>query len=280
MLIIIVALTFCDACVNVSPFATLRRGGLPEQVDISTSNATAIIKGTVDGLFGYDCWILRPTRARSIMTDAGEVMVVVECIAPSGDAGNSAYAVYSRAAVLEFRTVAGHVYEVLSYDSGNKLGFGHLEVHDQNTEESFVIRAPLVRVNVLIRQVSNVPHGWTTNRALLVRSGCLVQSVVGAAKDQWPAMSSSQLQFAILRKTNAHVLQAALSLVPGTVTMAVDCHKTKKVYSAGISFEAKAGRLYRIDLQDQDHHCIRIMDVSDRVFEVVCVPVTASNLDH
>jgi hypothetical protein len=204
-------------------------------------------------------------------------MVVVECFSPSGDAGNSGYEVYSRAAVLEFHAAAGHVYEVLSYDSGSELGFSHLEVHDQSSDESFVIRAPLVRVQSLFRQVSTVPQGWATNRALLVRSGCRVKSVVGVAKDQWPILSSSQLQDAITLETNAYVFQGALSLALGTVTIAVKCwrYKTKEV-----SFDAKAARLYRIDLQDQGHSCIRILDVTDQVFEVMCVPVTTGDYDH
>ncbi len=262
--------------VAVSGCVTALTDTLPDvkpQHDISTGSDTATIKGSDKGVLEpQTCHIYEPDSKMMLETEAGKVSLIAKCFG---------YGTYGRSnevyAGVEFTAEGGHTYLL-----GHQFGTTYLTIDliDVSDGNRLVIRRPLMR--------SETYAAESSSKAVVISGGgsdtigCRVirttEPLTGDRRTAsylrygWPVPSFYEIEY-------LNVL-----LTPGQVTFTARCLKfekrfagktrVKQAYTADISFVAKPGHLYEIDINIKRPECVQVTDISRDELPITCDPAT------
>jgi len=143
------ASTFLVTTIAVSASACMtawKRLDVPPGVDLSTSDKSAVIRGSRSGMNGLDCYISQPSRTRELIMDSGTLVIRAECYSWGGQLGES---IDIRSAELTFDAQQGHEYKLVGFSTcmgcgkRSKLGHEHVDLIDKTDESRLIARQRL-----------------------------------------------------------------------------------------------------------------------------------------
>jgi len=240
--------------------------------DISTTNDTAIIAGFKKGVMERTtCNIIQPAATMELIVDAGKTSLVVGCVYDNLMTSMGRY----KFAGVEFDAEAGHTYEISRAMYGIKL----IDVSDSNR---LVIRRPLMFSETYAAESSSKAVVISGSGSDTIR--CNFLRTAGPLKGDQRAD--------IYRRVGAPVPSFYeneyfnVLLTPGQVTVTARCinfempffsgrkTRVKQAYTADISFVAKPGHLYEIEINIKRPECAQVTDVSRDELAITCEPAT------
>lgn len=266
----ILLLSACVAPLLVAP------GDISDEADVSSGASTAQILGTTRGVIEPDtCHVEEPERTKKLTVDAGMVSLVVACFY-YGDMGPSR----RQYAAVEFLAAEGHRYSVRKADTTTLNG---IDVVDLTDRRNLVARTILAR--------GRADAAMTIGRALVFVSGDLGRGRPGDLRcglrnaDTAGGESLEKLETNWRRILNKHVVD------PGQLAVQVTCSewsssfgpmksKEKRRHSTIVHIDAKAGRLYAVDLDLSEGACVVVTDVTTKDEKASdCIPMTSQDVD-
>lgn len=123
-----------------------KRIDVPASTDLSTSENTAVIRGSRSGMNGLDCYISEPSRARELIVNAGSQTIVAACYSWGGQVGES---IDFRGAMLTFEAQQNHQYVLVGHSTcmgcgkRSKLGYEHVDLVDKTDGDRLIVREKL-----------------------------------------------------------------------------------------------------------------------------------------
>ena len=123
-----------------------KRVDVPASANLSTSDKTAVVRGSRSGMNGLDCYISEPFRTRELIIDAGSQTILASCYSWGGQVGES---LDIRGAELTFEAQQNHEYELVGYSTcmgcgkRSKLGYEHVDLVDKTDGGRLIVREKL-----------------------------------------------------------------------------------------------------------------------------------------
>ena len=244
--------------------AIVHESRIPDQRDISTSDATVTIFGSGSGVNGLRCYPeIEGQRYRKIIMDAGDASLTVTC---------RQYNEYGPAVrgdvTFEFVADAGHEYKLIGYVHGcfgcgksSRLGFDYVDLIDITDKKQVVFRSPFGGSGYFDEVTGEI-------KAIVVAAN-------GSGSDHCGFFEVTET----ITATGYDISRrSSRQLTPGPVLFAARCRNvnfrgtTKAIHDAQLAFEAVAGHLYAVELDPRTRKCIRVTDVTRNEQLVTCDP--------
>jgi hypothetical protein len=250
--IILISLGVASGCATA-----LRSVNMPKYLDISTGEQTAIIEGSKSGFNGYDCYVFEPSLTREIEVNSGKVAIRARCHTFGNEGPDFKYAGF------EFIAAPDHRYRLIGYSlcSGcgkrSKFDFLYVEILDVTNHLQVVVRRPLFG-----------------DRNNAIKSTTMAVVILRAPRNDFHCELMSEPR----TRNGVHML------TPGPATYMVRClryndpfgtrygNKVNDAYEARMSFDALAGHVYKIDIDEKNPSCIQFLDISRAPRAIDCVP--------
>ena len=246
-------------------FATIE---VSRRHDISTTNDTAIIAGFKKGTIQRTrCNIIQPAATMELIVDAGWTSLVVGCVYDDLMMGMGRY----KFAPFEFDAEAGHTYEI-------KCCIKLIDISDSNR---LVLRRTLMFSETYAADISSKAVVISGSGSDTIR--CNFLRTAGPLKGDQCA--DIQRRYGVpVPCFNENEYFNNLLLTPGQVTFTARCiefekrfagkTRVKQAYTADISFVAKPGHLYEIDINIKRPECAQVTDISRDELPITCEPAT------
>ena len=232
---------------------------IPKHTDLSTVSASAVIKGSTDGVMEPNtCHIDSPARTMELILDAGIVSITVQCFG---------YGEYGRTksvfAGITFVADAGHTYR-LGRTSGNAEGFRGVDLIDTTKKKRVVARRPVFYTKGAAARSISMAYVFTGYNAFNAAPGDV----------------RCQLTLPREASTAHHVIQTSgystrYFVEPGPAMFTVTCtewsssfgplkSKVKNRYVSDVEFDVEANHSYALGLQSRGTNCIYVADITTR----------------
>lgn len=246
--------------------AAWKKIDVPPSFDQSTTDNPAVIRGSRSSANRLDCHIRDPSHTRELVTDSGPLSLQVACYNLREQAGEVTDYAFAQA---EFEAEPDHAYEIVGYSLcprcriRSKFDIQYIEILEVTNQEHVVIRRPLYDSEVTARE-----------------SASMAVIVVQAPRNDF--------QCKLLSSTPTK--PGVVMLTPGVATFTVRClrynnpfgtrsgYKVEDAYETSLTFDALAGHVYKIDIDEKNPSCIRVFDISRAPRVIGCVP--AEQLDE
>ncbi len=210
-----------------------------------------------------------------LVADAGKVSLLAKCFG---------YWAYGRSGLMyagvDFTAEAGHTYLLGRLDK-QEAGFSGIELIDVSDSNQLVIRRTLMFSETYAADISSKAVVISGSGSDTIR--CNFLRTAGPLKGDQCA--DIQRRYGVpVPCLNENEYFNNLLLTPGQVTFTARCiefemrfarkTRVKQAYTADISFVAKPGHLYEIEINIKRPECAQVTDVSRDELPITCEPAT------